>query len=528
MSLLGIDVGTSGCKAAAFSEGGQLLALAYEEYDYQHPQPGWAELDARQVWESVQRTIAHVAQQAQRDPVKALSVSSLGEAVVPVTRDREILGASLLNFDVRGAEYLPELRLRLETSNGGSHATGLAGMSHGEAALGACTADERLYGINGNTLGNQYSLTKLKWIQQHQPELYQPTDHFLHWSGCVSFMLGAEALVDYSLANRTLLFDLERRDWSDELFELAQLERVKLPPAVPTGTIIGTVSPPIADRLGLPPGVAIVSGAHDQCCNGVGCGVIEAGRAMYGMGTYICMMPVFAQRREPLAMIERGLNTEHHAAPGRYVSFIYNHGGSMVKWFRDTFAPAERARAKASGQDVYAQLTAEMPDRPSSVLALPHWGPTGPPEFIDDSCGVLLGLKLETTRGDILKGLIEATTFYLRECLESLPATGIAIEDFRAVGGGSKSEAWLQIVADVMGRPVVRPQINEAGVLGAAIIAGAGCGVFPSLEAGVETMVKLGRTFEPDEARRAQYDGRFARYRQLWPLLREYLRELNA
>jgi xylulokinase len=252
---------------------------------------------------------------------------------------------------------------------------------------------------------------------------------------------------------------------------------------------------------------------------------------MYGMGTYICMMPVFTRRREPQVMIARGLNTEHHAAPGRYVSFIYNHGGSMVKWFRDTFAQAERLQAIANGQDVYTRLTAEMPDRPSSILALPHWGPTGPPEFIADSCGVLLGLKLDTTRGDILKGLIEATTFYQRECLESLPATGIKIEDFRAVGGGSKSEAWLQIVADVMGRPVARPQIKEAGVLGAAIIAGAGCGVFPSLEAGVETMVKWERTFEPDAKKRTQYDERFAQYQQLWPLLKGYVRgiapELN-
>jgi xylulokinase len=513
VSLLGIDVGTSGCKAAVFSEEGQLLALAYEEHDYQHPQPGRAELDSRQVWESVQRTIAQVAQQAQHDPVKALCVSSLGEAVVPVTCRREILGASLLNFDARGAEYLPELRARLASSGAGSRAR---------------SADEKWYSINGNTPGNQYSLTKLKWIQQHQPELYQRTDHFLHWSGFVSFMLGAEAAVDYSLANRTLLFDLERGDWSAELLELARLDRMKLPPAVPAGTIIGTLAAPLADRLGLPREAAIVSGAHDQCCNGVGCGVIEAGRAMYGMGTYICMMPVFAQRREPRAMIERGLNTEHHAAPGRYVSFIYNHGGSMVKWFRDTFAQAERAQAKTSGQDVYAQLTAEMPAGPSRILALPHWGPTGPPEFIDDSCGVMLGINLETTRGDILKGLIEATTFYLRECLESLPATGITIEDFRAVGGGSKSEAWLQIVADVMGRPVLRPQISEAGVLGAAIIAGAGCGVFPSLEAGVETMVKLEHTFEPQATEQARYDERFARYRQLWPLLRDYLRELKA
>ena len=137
MSLLGIDVGTSGCKAAVFSEDGQVLALAYEEYDYQHPQPGWAELDSQQVWACVQCTIARVAQQARHDPIKALSVSSLGEAVVPVTRQREILGPSLLNFDARGAEYLPELHERIE--------------------------DERLYGINGNTLGNHYSLPKLRW-----------------------------------------------------------------------------------------------------------------------------------------------------------------------------------------------------------------------------------------------------------------------------------------------------------------------------------------------------------------------------
>ena len=167
MSLLGIDVGTSGCKAAVFSEDGQALASAYEEYDYQRPQPGWAELDSQQVWACVQRTIAQVAQQARHDPIKALSVSSLGEAVVPVTRQREILGPSLLNFDARGAAYLPGLHKRI--------------------------ADERWYSINGNTPGNHYSLPKLKWLQQHQPDLYQRTDHFLHWSGFVSFMLGAEA-----------------------------------------------------------------------------------------------------------------------------------------------------------------------------------------------------------------------------------------------------------------------------------------------------------------------------------------------
>jgi xylulokinase len=497
MSLLGIDVGTTGCKIAVFSTDGRLLASAYAEYDNQRPQPGWAELDAVAVWEQVRRMIRQVAASSASDPVKALAVSSLGEATVPVTADRQVLGPSILNFDVRGEEYLEGLRHTLP--------------------------DERLYHINGNTLGNHYGLTKLKWIQEHQPNLYERADKFLLWSSFVSFMLGAEPVVDYSLANRTLLFDVDRGAWSDELLALAGLEREKLPATAPSGTVVGTVSAHVARDLGLPPDVALVTGAHDQCANAVGCGVIAEGHAVYGMGTFICITPVFSQRRDPAIMIERGLNTEHHAVPGRYVSFIYNQGGSLVKWFRDTFAAAERRQAQESGRDVYADLIAEIPTGPSSVVVLPHFTTTGPPAFISDSCGVIAGLRLETSRGDVLKGILEGTTFYLKECVEALAPTGIEIADFRAVGGGSKSDAWIQVCADVLGRPFVRPQVTEAGALGAAIIAGVGGGAFPSYESGVEAMVRLEHTFEPNPQQQELYERRFETYTRLWPLLKDYL-----
>ncbi|MCX6065711.1 MAG: FGGY family carbohydrate kinase [Chloroflexi bacterium] len=500
MSLLGIDVGTSGCKAAVFSEDGRLLGLVYDEYDYQSPQHGWAELDSVDVWRKVKLTIRQAVAETKSDPVKAVCVSSLGETVVPVTAERKILGPALLNFDVRGDEYLAELRGRLP--------------------------DEMLYQINGNTLGNQYALTKLKWLRQHQPDIYRQSAFFLAWSGFVSFMLGAEARVDYSLANRTLLFDLERCDWSDELLELAQLERAKLPPTVPSGVVIGTVANEIAAELGLPAGIPIVSGGHDQCCNGIGSGVLAPGQAMYGMGTYLCMTPVFEQRPATALMLKRGLNTEHHTVPGQYVSFLYNQGGSLVKWFRNTFAAAERQQAQASGQDLYATLLSEMPADLSHVMVLPHFAITGPPNFISDSCGAMAGLKLETSRGEILKGLIEAMTFYIRESFETLPGAGIDVTDFRAVGGGSKSDLWIQISADIFGRPFVRPKITEAGALGAAILAGVGCGVFASLESGVATMVHLDRTFEPDPKKQAAYDERFSKYQRFWPLMADYLREL--
>lgn len=501
MSLLGIDVGTTGCKAAVFSTEGRVFASAYREYDVYRSQPGWAELETVAVWEKVRKTVREVGSKCSADPVTALAVSSLGEAVVPVTQDRRILGPSILNFDSRGEEYLARLRGALD--------------------------NESLYRINGNTLGNQYSLTKLKWIKDHEPELYSQAYKFLHWSSFVAFMLGADPFLDYSLANRTLLFDIDRTAWSGEMLARAGLDREKLPDLAPSGVAVGTLSGEAAADLGLPPQVTIVTGAHDQCANAVGCGVIAEGRAVYGMGTYICITPVFSARLEPAMMIERGLNTEHHAVPGRYVCFIYNPGGALFKWFRDTFAAEEHRRARSTGVDSYSILTSEMPSVPSSVIVLPHFAPTGPPGFITDSCGVMTGLHLDTSRGDILKGILEGTTYYLKECVDSLPATGMAISDYRAVGGGSKSDAWVQICADILGRPFVRPVVTEAGALGAAVMAGVGSGVFPDYEAGVQAMVKLDRKFDPDPKRQERYRERFEAYKGLYPVTERYLKSLH-
>ncbi len=501
MSLLGIDVGTTGCKAAIFSTDGRMLASAYEEYDVCRPQPGWAELDTLAVWEKVRETVRAAALQSAADPVTALAVSSLGEAVVPVTSDRRILGPSILNFDSRGEEYLRR--------------------------LGTTIDNESLYHINGNTLGNQYSLTKLKWIKDHEPELYRRTCKFLHWSGFVAFMLGADPFLDYSLANRTLLFDIDREAWSDRLLTCSGLDLEKLPELAPSGVAVGNLSGGAASDLGLPPGITIVTGAHDQCANAVGCGVIAEGHAVYGMGTYICITPVFSARLNPALMIRRGLNTEHHAAPKRYVCFIYNPGGALFKWFRDTFAGEEHRRARAAGVDSYSILTSEMPAGPSSVIVLPHFAPTGPPGFITDSCGVMTGLHLDTLRGDILKGILEGTTYYLKECVDALPPTGIGICDYRAVGGGSKSDAWVQICADILGRPFVRPVVTEAGALGAAIMAGVGSGVFTDYETAVQAMVKLDRRFDPDPTRQQLYRERFETYKGLYPITERYLRDLH-
>ncbi len=501
MSLLGIDVGTTGCKAANFPTTGAIVASAYREYDIVHPQAGWDELDAANIWQTVKSVVREVVLANTHDPVQALAVSSLGEATVPVSAARAILGNSLLLSDARGAEYLPALRRSLP--------------------------DERLYEINGNTLGNHYSLTKLIWTKDRRPALYEKTYAFLHWSGFIAFMLGAEAHVDYSLANRTLLFDVNRTQWSPELLAWAGIAGDKLPAPVPSATVIGEVAPHVAAEVGLPAHVAIVSGAHDQCANAVGCGAVDEGSAVYGMGTFICITPVFSRRRSPGMMIKQGVNTEHHAVPGQYVAFIYNQGGSLVKWYRNTFAAVEHRQAQADGEDVYPQLFAEMPAGPSGVIVLPHFTTCGPPQFIADSCGVIAGLHLDTPRGSILKGILEGATFYLKQCVDALPPTGIAVASYRAVGGGRKSDVWVQLSADILGRPLVRPMVTEAGALGAAIIAGVGTHIFSTFAQGVEAMVHMERTFEPNQRTASLYAAPYERYCRLYPILADYLRGLS-
>lgn len=501
MSLLGIDVGTTGCKSTLYRVDGTLLASAYAEYAIQFPGPGHAVLDATAVWGHVQRTIREVVAASGADPVQAIGLSSLGEAVVPVSRDGRVLGSSILCMDARGAEYVPELRAALPPP-------------------------EALYRLTGLALAGDLGLPKLMWIRRHQSDLYERTWRFLPWTSFVAFMLGAEPAVDGSLASRMLCCDIDRAQWSDEILRVAGLDTDRLPPIRPAGTVVGQVSTEAARMLGLPAGALIVNGCHDQCATAVGCGVVAPGLSTCGMGTFFCLAPVFETRRPAEPMLRAGLGTEPHAVPGQFVTLIYNAGGVLLRWYRDTFAAAEHAAAQAAGRDIYPELLAEMPAEPAGVLVLPHFTPTGPPEFVTDTRGVMVGLRLSTPRGEILRGILESTVFYLRECVDALPEAGITVREFRAAGGGSRSEAWLQICADILGRPFTRVRQTEAAGLGAALLAGVGAGVYRSFEEAVAAAVRCERVFEPRTEMVRRYVPQYERYRRLWPLLRGYLGEL--
>jgi xylulokinase len=494
MSFLGIDLGTTGCKAVLFNAVGKALSSAYREYEIIHDAPGHAELDALQVWNHVKNLIRECVADSP-DKVEAISVSSLGEAIVPVSQNRLPLGNSLLNFDNRGSDLIPELH--------------------------EIISDEELYTINGNPLAPNYGLTKLYWYKKNQPSLYAETYKFLLWGSYILYMLGAEPVVDYALANRTLLLDIGKEEWNVSLLGKLGFSKEKLPELAEAGTVCGKMLPELVDELGFLSSPLLVVGTHDQCANALGCGVLEQGTAMYGMGTFHCIVSVSKERGDSSEMLSRGLNTEHHAVPGQWVSFIYNQGGILLKWFRDTFALGVK---EFSAVNIYEHLMHEMPEGPSPVSVLPHFTTTGPPDFIEKTAGNISGLTIDTTRGDVCKGLLEGIAFYLKENLDNLPP-GMDIAEFRVVGGGSKSDIWMQLTADILERPCMRTVEAEAGALGAAMLAACGSGKYNTIQEAAAAMVVTGRKFLPDKSRSESYYSNYKRYKELYPRFGSFLAE---
>ena len=496
MSLLGLDIGTSVCKGAAYALNGEVLATAFREYPTLHPQPGWAELDSKAVWKRIREVITEIASGTANDPISAISMSTMGEAMTPVSKDREILGNSILFMDTRGREYAEQL----------------------ERELG----QKRFYEINPNILGPHYSLPKLKWIQKHQPKLYEKAYKFLLWGDFVAFMLGCGPLTSYSHANRTLLFDIRAEQWSDEILTLMDFDKELLPIPVASGTIAGTVDRKNAEALGLPPDVPVIIGGHDQCCNSLGAGIYQAGKAVCGIGTVECIAPSYDRIPDASKMLQAGLNVEHHILPDLYVSFIYNQAGTLVKWFRKTFAAADE-KLLGPGKDIYDALSAEMPTEPTSLLTLPYFEPTGTPHFITDASGAILGLTTSTTRGEILKSLMECETLYFMESLLTLKELGIDTSEFTATGGGAKSDAWLQMKSDIFGVPFVRPKVVESGTLGAAMLAGISTGALTNVRDAVACFVKEEKRFEPNMKHHRIYQEKYQKYSQVYPSLKHLL-----
>ncbi len=496
MTLLGLDIGITGCKAVVFTPTGETLAQAYREYRLHQPYPGWMELDPEEVWEAVAFVIRSVAtcDGVRADPVTALSISTHGESVTPLDAGGRPLCGFISAIDTRAAKQ--------------------AGWWAEQVGK------ERIYQITGMPLHPMYTVNKLMWLWQYDPTTYAAAHRFVCMADFIIGRLGLPPTMDYTLAARTMAFDVTRLAWSHEILELAQVDVAKLSRVLPSGTIVGEVARSVAESLGLGPGVVVVTGGHDQPCGALGCGAIAEGISMDSTGTVECVGLASSRLVLSGELLASNLPTAPHTAPGMYLTLGWTAtGGALLRWYRDQFGRYEQQEAERTGRDVYDLMLAEAESGPSPVLVLPHFMGSGTPWLDAASKGAILGLDLSTTRGQILKGILDSVTFETKLSLDAMEAAGIAVDELHAYGGGARSPLWLQTKADIFGKPVVAMDVAQAPCLGAAILAGTATGVFASVQEGVQHMLRPGRLYEPDPAMHARYMEKAVLYAQVYPAL---------
>lgn len=491
MTLLGVDVGTTGCKAAAVDLDGSLLATAYREYPLATPQPGWAELDPDDVWDAVCAAIREVTA-AVAEPPRALAFATLGEAVTPIDASGAALAPTIVSFDGRARECYEQL-------------------------VGA-VGPERLAAVCGVEPQPHYAVAKWCWIVREMPETYRRAATLACFGDLVSVRLGLPPVIDHTMATRTLAFDAAGGCWSSEILDAAGVDIRKLPVPAPTGTVVGAVAGRQARALGLADGALLVTGGLDQVCAayGVGIGAGLDGSAMLSLGTVAVLAAVLDADRPAgtsVPMVPYVVPAKRLAVAGTPA------GGAVLRWYRDRFGAPDGGTTGSADPDiegdVYARIVASAAEVDTDLIALPHFAGSRTAFADPESTAALVGLTFATERVHIVRALMEGVALETAVMAERIAEAGAPVTSLRAVGGGSRSAVWMQIFADVLGVPVGSTASADAAAFGAALIAGAGAG----LATGDSPSLPLAVRCEPDRAPGRRYRSKLERFRVLYGAL---------
>lgn len=504
--LLGLDVGTTSVKAGLFDAAGSCLAVAAEEYRLDHPGPDRAELDAETYWRSSQAAIRRVvvACGAGRDDVTAMAVSSQGETVVPVDAAGRPVGPALVWLDNRALAESREIA----------------------DALGV----ERIYDATGvPAIVPTWTACKILWWRRNEPDLFMATRRFLLVEDLLLNRLTGRFVTEGGVQCTSLLFDIRRHTWWDEMLDVVGIDASRLPELARPGEAVGTLTPAAAEALGLNTRVLVVAAGMDQGAGAVGVGNVATGVVSESTGGALTLQATVGHhggdptRQTPVYV---------HSAPGTYLYCpVCPTGGMALTWFRDQFGLDEVTRAGhvgASAYDLLTALAAQVPPGSEGLLMLPHLMGAFSPEYEPEARGAFYGFTLRHTRSHFVRAVLEAVAFMLRRNLELLAGVGATSDQIRSHGGGARSDLWNQIKADVCRLPVLTLEGEDAAIRGDAMLAGVAAGAFPDLAAAGRAMVATRRTFIPDPAASAVYEVAYTRYIQLFEALRPLFAQSDA
>ncbi|MGQ9473411.1 MAG: FGGY-family carbohydrate kinase [Candidatus Caldatribacteriaceae bacterium] len=495
MTFIGLDVGTTRCKAALFDEKGKLIRSAFREYGYTTPFHSWAEQDPEEVWQCVQETLREVTRGGNEKPA-ALSVSAQGEAVIFLDKDGKILRPAILGMDMRAREESQDLQ------------------SH----FGA----EELLDLSGVPVHPLTSATKILWVRNHEPDIFEKVSKIFCYEDFMLWKLGSLLAIDYSMASKTLLFDRRKKTWSQEVLSYIGIEVSQLASCYPSGVVVGTIREEIAKDLGLPSDLKLVTGGHDQCCAALGSGAVTGDIAFDNVGTAeVFGVVVDEQEGDVVLRIHpQNFSCYNHVLPRKLLLATLNQtAGLFLRWYRDTLG--KYLVATEPDRNPYEVLTAKATKKPSSLFVLPHLVGSGTPWIDPLSKAAFVGITLATTEGEIIRAIMEGVVLEQKINVDLFEKQGITFEEIRVTGGCARSRLWLQIRADVFGKPIKTLQCDDASVLGAAILAACGEGLYSSPKEASETMVRVKDVWEPKGENHEFYKERVALYRGLYLALRD-------
>jgi len=484
--LLGLDIGTSGCKAVVFDDQGAQIVKFSRDYSLIFPRAGWMELNPGLVAESAFYCLRQCVGYCGADEITALAVSSQGEAIIPVSADGKPLSNAIVTFDNRN---VPEHRQFSEEFE-----------------------KKQIMEITGAPIHTMFSLLKILWIKNNQPDIFANTWKFMCFGDYISFLLGSSPAIDYSMASRTMAFDIGKKEWSSMILGRCGVPLEKMPEVVPSGAVIGQVGESASASTGLSRSTKIVSGGHDQVCCALGAGILESGIAMDSLGTTESILCVNSQMHVTDHMIRSNLPCYCYPVNDlyAYLGFLSS-SGAILKWYVNELLGGEK---KSYSQ--WDAETAELCPGYSGLLLLPHFAGSGTPYLDFNSQGVLSGLTLGTTKYQIYKGILEGVCLEARVNIECMEGSGISIRELHCVGGGAKSSLWLQLKADITGKIVVGSDIDEFGCLGAAILAGIGAGHYPNANYALKNFKTVKKTYVPDFNKKSEYDAIYQEYSRMY------------
>ena len=490
MSLLAIDMGSSSCKAVAFSVDGPVLSYKTHAYKPESPQPGWAEMHPEKFWDAFRSVVRDVAAEAY-EPIEVLAISSHGETFIPVDSRGRAVGNAILNLDQRAVA-----QTRWLTDNIGR---------------------ERIFQITGLPIHTMYPLPKILWLRENQPGTFVVTDCFLALPTYLLSRLGLPRYVDYSLASRYLAFDIHQRRWSDEILSKCGLDSKVLPEPVPAGTIAGELNPSIASDLGLAANTRVAVGGHDQPCAALGCGVVNPGRVSASLGTYECLVAASETPAVNDQALAANLNSYCHVVSNRFVNLVFFPAGVMLEWFAGLLQAG--SHSADSSAKLFVELEASTQPGPTRLLITPHLPGTCNPDFDPHASGVIVGIRPGTSASDLYKAILEGIACEFAAMTSFLQKAVGPFSDVYVTGGGTRSRLGLNLRASLANVRLHLMQSDEAVCLGTAMLAGVGSGKYRNLDEAIEQLVVTRETISPTPACAASYQKQLDQYRLLYSCL---------